>query len=838
MRRLMCALVLALWVSGCSSFTDATQPSNSLGLSGPVTAEETVGQTFVARHGGLNGISLFAALDGPAGDGTAILHLRADPTSERDVARASLPLSAISNPGFYTFSFPAIRDSNGKRYYFLLETQGLPEGSALKVGRSPGEAYLDGAMYRSGQPVDKQLSFQLHYAWAGLGVSLLLSVLGDLGVLLVSLVLFVLPGWALLAYLLPEYPPTWGEMLGLAVGLSLAMYPLLLLWAYAAGLHPGAVIAYVPPAASAFALAWKHRGQLKRCPATVRALADRWCPEFRREIIEGWHHSDHVAPDVALAAVIWLVFAVRLIPVHGLHVPLWADSVQHTAIAQLIADHGGLFSSWLPYWPYRTFAQHFGFHANAAVWSWLTGMDVPRSVLLFGQVLNALSVVTLYPLAMRIGRDRWAGVIAVMVAGLVTKMPAFYVNWGRYAQLAGQAILPTAIVLTWLAIEHRRQAWRVILLAALSVAGMSLAYYRMPYYYAAFWLAWVVALGIRLFWRRPPSGAVFLIRMAGIGGAVILLLLPWASVLVSSNLFKGLTAALEAGSSVNRVVADYQEWRDAGRFVSNWLLAAGTFGLAWSLVRRRWIAALVGLWGVALALIPAAQLIKLPGASQISNFAIVIAMYMPISLMLGWLAIEATSLIRREYPRWGSWLILTIVLVAGGLGARERMQVIDQGFMLVTRPDEVAMKWIRANTPVTAKFLVNGMIYTDGWSVIGGDAGWWIPLLAGRRNTMPPQYALFIEQPLDPAYDQSVIGLVRRLLETAPTSAGGLALLCTNGITHVYLGQGQGMVVKALPNPPERPLLSAQELYASPSFTPVYHADRVWVFALNQQACQ
>ena len=75
---LLVLALVALWASGCSDFVDATQPDNSLGLGSPVTAAQDVGQTFVALHGGLNGIGVSLAVDGPAGDGMAILHLRTD----------------------------------------------------------------------------------------------------------------------------------------------------------------------------------------------------------------------------------------------------------------------------------------------------------------------------------------------------------------------------------------------------------------------------------------------------------------------------------------------------------------------------------------------------------------------------------------------------------------------------------------------------------------------------------------------------------------------------------------------------------------------------------------
>ncbi len=53
----------------------------------------------------------------------------------------------------------------------------------------------------------------------------------------------------------------------------------------------------------------------------------------------------------------------------------------------------------------------------------------------------------------------------------------------------------------------------------------------------------------------------------------------------------------------------------------------------------------------------------------------------------------------------------------------------------------------------------------------------------------------------------------------------GLALLKQNGITHIYIGQGEGRVGN-----PGAPLLSAETPLTASYYEPVYHEDRVWIF--------
>ncbi len=70
-----CGLVLLL--TGCSALVDQDQPSANPGADVELQAGHTVGQTFVARHGGLQGLEVW--LDPEAGAaGDLVLHLRTD----------------------------------------------------------------------------------------------------------------------------------------------------------------------------------------------------------------------------------------------------------------------------------------------------------------------------------------------------------------------------------------------------------------------------------------------------------------------------------------------------------------------------------------------------------------------------------------------------------------------------------------------------------------------------------------------------------------------------------------------------------------------------------------
>jgi hypothetical protein len=804
-----------LLVTGCSAFVDQDQvqviPEAGLTL----TPGNPVGQTFVAHHAGLSGVEVWLEA-GPSAQEEIQLHLRASPQAGEDLATAVLPLAQITAPGFYRLSFTPLRESHGHYYYVFLELAG---GGPIRVGAGPGEAYLDGALYYDHVPLDTQMVFRLVYDPRWMLVDLGRAAVDGLGLLSMAGLLYVVPGWALFVWLWRGDRLSWAERLGIAAGLSLALYPLLLLWTDLVRLHLGPLYAWLPVAGGLIAIVWRYRA---------------WRPGRVWEALRQWARSDVLWPDLALVVVVGLVFATRLLVVRTLDAPMWGDSYQHTMIAQLLVDRGGLFDSWEPYSPYRSLTVHFGFPAAVAFFSWATGVGSVQATLLVGQLINSLAAVTLYPLAVRVtGGNRWAGVGAVLVAGILLPMPAYYVNWGRYAQLAGQAVLPIALWLLWETARRDRFSWTLALLAGITVAGMTLAYYRMPFYYAAFVLAWLICWGLPTWRGKARRWLQGLARVALITGLAVMFFLPWGLHVAGGRLATLIEAGIVSGSPLERVLADYQVWRDIDLYVPWPLLILALVALIWSLVRRQWTVILVGLWVLGLASLVAASLIRLPGASMMQNFAVLIALYIPVGLLVGWLVGQVAGMARQWAGKAGRPAMALVVTTLGVWMAAGQARVVDPRFILVTRPDVRAMKWIRENTPPEARFLVEGFRIYGGYSAVGADAGWWIPLLAGRENTMPPQYALINETPADVGYTQRVVDLVAHLGTTSQVSPEWTQSLCDWGITHVYVGQGQGQVGAGATQ-----LFSPAILAGNPALSTVYNQDRVYIFDLNPETCQ
>ena len=888
-------LLFALLAAGCAPLIRGEQPAQPERIL--LAARETVGQTFVARYAGLSGFELFLAPEVP-GEGQLLLRLRTGPQSGSELASAELSLSAVGSPGFYRFQLPLQPGSTGQDYFASLELQG---DGAVWAGSAPGGAYLNGALYRDQAPQDAQMAFRLVYdpgraAWGLLGEGL-----NWLGRLAAAGFLFVLPGWAALSRLLPGWLGlSWGEKLGLAIGTSLALYPLLFLWTHLAGLQLGAGIAWGLPLLGLGLLVFSFVQSRPSPPAAIASSLRRIPVRLAK-----------TGPaDLALLALAALVFATRFWAIRSLDAPLWGDSYQHTLISQLLVEHGGLFSSWAPYAELQTFTYHFGFHTLAAVFHWITRLPMPQAVLWTGQVLNGLAVLGLYPLAVRFGRSRWAGAAAVLVAGLLTQMPMFYVNWGRYTELAGLAILPAAVfILDRLLSGHpdegesteagaalsrskeeradaelagspgknsnrwarfaRSDLFKTLLLVWVLLAGLALTHYRVLVFAGLF-------LPAELFFHlRPRQARLAILQTLAAGTGAGLLFLPWFVRIFSGRIlqvFGGLVTT--PPGQVAESVAQYNAIGDLKAYLPGFLWILLVLAFSWGVWRRERGAALTGLWWLLILLAANPNWLGLPGAGALSNFAVFIAAFLPAGVLLGaavgwtlegasgygWMTAPRRTNGRGPGARGGrkedgsqragfarpvavippavrsnspglpqaaGWAVLLLFLALGLWGARARLRdVAIAQHALVTRPDLRAAAWIQANTPQTARFLVNSFLAYGDTLVAGSDGGWWLPLLARRATTLPPiNYSS--EQGSRPDYLAWTNALTEAIQAYGLDDSQVRTLLKERGVSHVYIGQQQGQVGN-----PEPALLQAGQLSKSPYFRAVYHQDRVWIFEM------
>ncbi len=379
----------------------------------PLTGASSVGQTFLARHDGLKAVEFLVALYNAEAEmpASARLTFTLHPLDAPDVTPVQVEVMAagLEHNQKLRFGFDPLPHSGGVTYVATLRSDA---DHGIGFWYCESEAYAYGARQENGADQAGDLHMVTYYDYAIAAVaSDALRLMGERARQVPALLfLLLLPGLVFWVWARPDEALDPASALAWMMALSLATWPLLLLWSTTLGLH------LTGPA----------------CGGIVLGLLLLGALGVRRRGGLGWHRaaSDSHLPELALFAILGLGWATRLLQVRDLAVPAWVDSVHHTLITQLIAETGQVPDSLRPYLPIDGFHYHFGFHAVAAVFQLLGGLTSDQAVLLLGQVLNAAAGLSAYALAVRWARDRWAGVGAALVVTLLSYMPAYYVSWG------------------------------------------------------------------------------------------------------------------------------------------------------------------------------------------------------------------------------------------------------------------------------------------------------------------------------------------------------------------------------------------------------------------------
>lgn len=653
--------------------------------------------------------------------------------------------------------------------------------------------------------------------------------------------LFFLPGHTL-SLLLPISDMDKQQRMIMSIGLSMALIPVLLIFATVAGLRlgPGPLLALLA-ICGIVSLAKAQPGEKLRSlfqwlpqpaiqarkrdqephppthfPSTESGLGESLSGPSPKISAKGaspfWPTFSNHTPFILLLLVFAVALGVRWYMVRDLSVPMWGDSYHHTIVSQLIAQQGMVPSNWEPYIPTsQTFTYHFGFQALAAFFHWLSGANIQQSVIEAGQILNALAALTVFPLAEKITGSRPAALVSALLVGLLSPMPVFYTNWGRYTQLAGQVILPIALLLFMRAVESRN--WRSWALAGIALGGLILTHYLVLVFYGAFLLAYLV---VRVLGHR--SGKILwdtLIRMSLVVVGALVLTAPWLwNVLVN---YVPLFLRPKVAFSSDYIGA-YYAFGDATFFVPFPLLILAFLGVLWALWLRKGPILLLALWAVILLVVASGYRTGITVFALTNYFSVLMMMYIPASILAAFFLIRLMEFLRSLHHR-APFLLGACLTLTALVGTLNMTSVLEGRFSLVEKPDEAAMAWIREKTPPEAKFLVNSMRPTgERGVVVGSDAGWWIPLLTGRRNSVPP--INYITERVSESFLRETEDLATVELSQG-TVSGALATLDRYGITHIYLGVKGGN-------------LSRQRLETVPALRLLYDRDGVRIFAVNR----
>ncbi len=776
----------------------------------PLEEGHSVGQTFYTRRAGFKAIEVLVAVypseAAAAPDARLVLTLeRLDEPNSQPV-RVSIPAGGLTNDQRVRLGFAPLADSRGATYRATLTSE-----RALQVGfrHTSSESYAYGALLLDGQeqPGDLVLTtlYDYHLTDALAQAGRLLWREADYTLAL--LLLLVLPGLAL-ALTLHDRVYDLGTWLALIMGLSMAFWPLLLLWVTVlrlplTGGHVWAVVALL-------GLLAIYR------MAKLRLAGEPLVHIERGQGPSGW------LPQAALLAILFVSLSTRLLQARELFVPAWVDSMHHTVITQLVADAGAVPTSYEPHMPVQDFHYHFGFHALAAMLMRLGGLSADRAVLLLGQVLNALAVLAAYLLGRWLAGSRWAGVLAALVAGALASFPAYYVSWGRYTQLTGLLLLPAACFLAAELLDGERSTGLWTCAAGLA-AGLFLTHYRVLLFYLLFWPPYLTLVlmrerGARVAWRDALRTSLLL------GGLALWASAPWVARMAMRVLPQ--VGSLYGGWASPEGYGDFP----AGLLDLGWgraLLYLAGAGAVWGLLRGRGEILLLAAWTALWFLAANLHLVGLRDIWLLHNSAVVIALWLPESALGAWLVADLLQWLQRGLERliprvhWrevAASFLLVATLALAGWGSWRMIDIINPVTVLVNEDDVRAMAWAEENTSPDALFLINTRVW-QGDLRVGSDGGWWLPLLANRRTTLP--CVLYYQG--SPDYVASVRELAQSVEQAASLDDPALIeQLRRAGVTHVFVGERGGR-------------LMPQDLDASPHYQLLYGSGPSRIYAFVPQ---
>ena len=805
----ICLLILCFLLpySGAFARSENTDPI-TLGNN------QTLAQSLTAIYRGFNKFGFLILTEKPT-QGSLELKIFKNALEKELVFQQKYPINSTTTE-YTPLEFPALSDSNLQDYYLELTWEG--NEPLIFQTQSPFD-YDQGSLYFENTPIQAQLDFDLGYNRIQQFIGLFGTLLTWAWQLFLTCLLLILPGWAAFSVIWRRWQsydtPT---KLALAAGFSVALYPLLFLISGFIKLQPGEIgLVWLPIAISIITLIIRHQKSLRSIQ--LKSL-------FGNLSFHDWF-MEKIKAHWFMVLVFFIIVFTRLWAIRTVEIPLWNDSYQHTIITQLMLDHGGLFNSWRPYAEYSTLTIHFGFHALSTVYAWISNATASQSVIWMGQMLNILSVLSIYPLAKRIANDRkWAGVMALVLAALVFKYPQFYVNWGRFPQLTGQVLLPLIPFLLIEGLLTQDAGYKDQILIPVFIGGMAVNYFRMPFF-MLLWLPLLVYEFVR--WVRTPgiSVPVFFKKLG------IVILIP---ALIGIFLFLRISTGALAENAASISATDFESSFTMVRntlkgikyYYDPFYLCLAFVSLILGVLKKNWKPLLIMVGFFLLSAFYLGRVINIPFSSYIDGFSIQIMTYIPLGILVAYLVGELFAYLESK-NRFLPQMIMIVIVFFSAYHSKNITNKLT--YELATKPDLRAFEWIKQNTAPNDLFLVNGYNIYNDTSSVGSDGGWWIPLLTGRPNTMPPQYALLNEKPFDPDYSQLIPEMILRLEVDNPASRKGTEALCEWGVDYIYIGQKQGAVNGAVP------LLKWQEWSENELLSPVYLQDHVRIYRFDRSTC-
>jgi len=811
-------IISAISISSCVTLQD---PESSQENRGQVVAYiqpgEYAGQTIKPRRTHFDSLQLWLRIsnDVQNTDGIIQFVLFEYPETSEPVYIVDVQTDDIEWINPVTIKFPPQSNSSYTNYYLKI----LSDTSSFEILGSLEDRYPDGDLYLNGAATDGDIAFRAFYKY---GIDSFIDDLtrwfSHLLLIFPMATLILLPGLLIFKIinrnknnpLLPQFYLE--EKIAIMIAVSLSVIPIFFLWFYNLGIKIDRNLVILFYVSALLFLLWLYRVEI----LTIIRGEKHW-----------FKHPDKTW--VALLIIFFMSLVIRLIIIRDLSVPPWVDSVHHSLMTRMIIEQGGLPSTYLPYINISPVNYHSGFHTNLAVLHYLTGIEIPYLMLIFGQLLNALTVFAVYLFTTAVIKDKLAGLISAFITGMVNPMPAYYTSWGRYTQLIGILIFSAALALILSIIQNREknqkpeafhlfffQYWKTIFIAVLACAGLFLSHYRVGIFLGCFFGSYFAVLILREFIIRIKINYLFqqILIFILVVASALLLTFPWWPDTLNSFFLPRLFVTIATRPAFQVFHWSYLT-ASSGKFV----LILGILGLLLGFLQRKRFAPVFILWIAMMFAFANLHALPLPGGGLINNTSVLIFLFIPISAAGGYLISESitnlSNLIpdRRKYYNY-IFVFLTILFISI-VSVRNMLSILNLQTILLLNSDLTSLKWIKENVPENEVILINNFPWAYSLYA-GSDGGYWISPISGRQ-TIPPPLLYGFDRASTVRQDINKFLLQISRYKDQPDIL--YDLISAENIKYIYTGTRGGMI-------------SPQKLLQHENFKPIFEYNGTWVIQL------
>lgn len=445
----------------------------------------------------------------------------------------------------------------------------------------------------------------------------------------------------------------------------------------------------------------------------------------------------------AALMILGLTLVSRMWFAHSYPFPAWSDSLHHTLLTDLTAELGRLPRSLDPYFPNVLDMYHLGLYALTGTVQSLSRVPAHTALLWTVQFLNGLCGVGIY-LVLDRHAGRMGALVGLTIAGLFSAHPALWANWGRFTQLSSLVLLPFAWALFLEMIyppgtaeksaQNTRQQFWLILLAAGTSAAVFLYHFRVGIFYL---ILLAVTTFITLVMYRSRERRLLAFRsllLTGFGFLIIILPTLWDATAFYLAKRLGSTTQLDP-TERQQLLQNYYIFPLSSLpylVAPFWFLLISSLAAVVGLITRNSIIWINLLWAFLLVIVGNLYLLNVPTLNITNLGAILIMLYIPISMIIGAGLEEGLRRLPQKYLATATAVLLIGILVASFPAARTRATTVEQYRQFVSEQDIVAMEWIDENIPAQATFAINIFFWLPKFAH-GTDAGYWIPYLTGRE---------------------------------------------------------------------------------------------------------